>query len=198
MLSEDFADRLNEEGKERLTTIVRLSRRMDDLLDSLLEYSRVDREDFDKVEVDMNEVAADALESLSARIESQKTEIRIPACLPVVRGDYHRLSEVLLNLISNAVKYNDKEEKWVEVGVESGGEKARPVFYVRDNGIGIRAEHTEQIFQIFRRLHGRDQHGGGAGAGLTIAKKIIERHGGRIWVESKPGFGSTFRFSLSA
>ena len=85
--------------------------------------------------------------------------------------------------------------KWVEIGAESTGSVGRQELYVRDNGIGIHTDQTEIIFQIFRRLHGRDEFGGGSGAGLTITKKIIERHGGKIWVESTPGEGTTFRFA---
>ena len=198
MLSEDYAEKLDEEGQQQLATLRRLSSRMDGLLDSLLEYSRVGRKEFSDEDVNINQVVADAIEALHERIDAQKTEIRIPAWLPWVRGDTIHLGEVFLNLIGNAVKYNDKDHKWVEIGMEPAGPGGQPVFYVRDNGIGIRLEHQEQIFEIFRRLHGRDEFGGGAGAGLTITKKIIERHGGRIWVESRPGEGTTFRFTAAA
>ncbi len=104
------------------------------------------------------------------------------------------------NLITNAMKYNDKPERWIEIGSGTGlgldfAAGDRPgrqrlgqatVFYVRDNGIGIPEKHYEAIFRIFKRLHARDEFGGGTGVGLTIVKKIIERHGGRIWVESMP------------
>lgn len=196
MLREDYGDKLDEEGRGRLDTLSRLTQRMDDLLDSVLEYSRLGRTEFEDSEVDLNEVVAGAIEVLRPRIQAHRAEIRIPAPLPTVRGDRVRLGEILVNLLSNAIKYNDKVEKWVEIGAESLGSSGSYIFYVRDNGIGIRPEHTEQIFQIFRRLHARDEFGGGAGAGLTITKKIIERHGGKIWVESTPGQGSTFRFTL--
>jgi light-regulated signal transduction histidine kinase (bacteriophytochrome) len=92
------------------------------------------------------------------------------------------------------MKYNDKAEKWIEIGCENGSRP--PVFYVRDNGIGIPPKHVESIFRIFKRLHAREKYGGGTGAGLTIAKKIVERHNGRIWVESAQGEGTTFYFTL--
>ena len=95
--------------------------------------------------------------------------------------------------MSNAVKYNDKPDRWVEIGVSP---ENSAVIYVRDNGIGIAERQHERIFEIFRRLHGRDEFGGGTGAGLTIAKKTIERHGGRLWLTSTPGEGTTFYVSL--
>ncbi len=192
MLTEDYGDQLDEEGRNRLAALSRLSQRMDDLLNSLLEYSRVGRVNFADNEVDLNQVVADALETLRLRIAEQRTTVRLLGSLPMVRGDRSHLGEVLVNLISNAIKYNDKAEKWVEIGADSVS------VFVRDNGIGILPEHSEQIFQIFRRLHGREEFGGGAGAGLTITKKIIERHGGRIWMESTPGETTTFRFTLAA
>jgi light-regulated signal transduction histidine kinase (bacteriophytochrome) len=126
----------------------------------------------------------------------------------VCNCDPVQVSEVFSNLISNAIKYNDKVDKWVEIGfldsvadreIEDNSESTTPiVFYVRDNGIGIREKHLDAIFRIFKRLHTQNKYGGGTGAGLTIAKKIVERHDGRIWVESRYGEGSTFYFTLQA
>jgi signal transduction histidine kinase len=116
---------------------------------------------------------------------------------------------VFSNLIINALKYNDKPEKWVEIGylnTEEQQEKGLlqvqqqtstpPVFYIRDNGIGIPEHHHESIFRLFKRLHSQEKYGGGAGAGLAISKKIVERHGGRIWIESVVDVGSVFYFTL--
>jgi light-regulated signal transduction histidine kinase (bacteriophytochrome) len=104
-----------------------------------------------------------------------------------------RIGEVFVNLITNAIKYNDKAQRQVEIGVEPGTPKR---YYVRDNGIGIEADARERIFEIFRRIHGPEEYGGGVGAGLTIARRIVERHGGRMWVESQVTRGSTFYFTL--
>lgn len=128
----------------------------------------------------------------------------MPRPLPTVLCDRVRIGEVFRNLITNAMKYNDKPEKWVEIGVVNDGGMDHDggvvndhyVFYVRDNGIGIQEKHQDTIFRIFKRLHTRDKFGGGTGVGLTIVKKIIERHKGRIWVESTQGEGATFKFTL--
>ena len=94
------------------------------------------------------------------------------------------------------MKYNDKPDPWIEVGYLSESEE--PIYYVRDNGIGISSTFHEQVFKMFKRLHGRDDYGGGSGAGLTICRKIVERHGGRIWIESTPGDGATLYYTLGS
>ena len=196
MLQEDCGEELGAEARARLKTLGRLAQRMDSLLDSLLEYSRVGRIGFSDAKVNLTEVAEDAVDTLLMRSGNSNVEIRIIPDLPVVTGDQVRLGEVFLNLISNSIKYNRNEKKIIEVGAEPVGSGGTVEVYVRDNGIGIDAAHHEQIFQIFRRLHGRDEFGGGSGVGLTIAKKIVERHGGKIWFESLPRVGTTFRFTL--
>lgn len=137
------------------------------------------------------------LDTLRSRIEESGTEIRVPRPLPKLHGDPVRVGAVLQNLLVNAIKYNDKPEPWVEVGWREAEAPGGPVvLYVRDNGIGIAERHWDTIFRIFRRLHGRDRFGGGTGAGLTIVKRLVERHGGRIWLRSTPGEGTTFFFTL--
>jgi chemotaxis family two-component system sensor kinase Cph1 len=196
MLREDYADKLDQPGREKLATISRLSQRMDDLLDALLEYSHVGRVDLSNTEIDLNDIVAEALDLLRQRIEAAGVKVRIPRTLPVVKGDRMRVVAVFMNLISNAIKYNDKPDKSVEIGFEDPEPGGLPVLYVRDNGIGINEKHFALIFQIFRRLHSREAFGGGSGAGLTIAGKIIERVGGRIWLKSIPNEGTTFYFTL--
>ena len=205
-LSENYQTQLDSEAQARLQSLMRLTRRMDDLLDSLLHFSRVGRTDMQREAVDLNEVLDEALEMISARREETGGEIRVPRPLPVVECDRMRIREVFTNLLSNGLKYNDKAVRWVEVGYQTPQQSSPraslgngPVqFYIRDNGIGIKSRYHEQVFQMFKRLHGREQFGGGTGAGLTITQKIIERHGGRIWVESVYGEGSTFYFTLQA
>jgi signal transduction histidine kinase len=198
-LLEDYAETLDNAGVDKLHMLMRLTRRMESLIESLLYYSHVGRAELAMEQIDMQEVIEETLELLAARLQEGQVEVRVPARLPVVQADRVRVGEIFNNLLANAVKYNDKAEKWVEIGCEllagkDGG--LRHVFYVRDNGIGIAAQHHESVFRIFRRLHGREEYGGGTGAGLTIVRKIVERHGGSIWLTSQPGTGSTFYFSL--
>lgn len=201
-LMEDYGDVLQDDGVQKLQTLVRLTQRMEDLINSLLYFSRLGRTDLIRQPVNLDELVQQVVATLTIARPQSGIDFRIPQPLPVIEGDRAQLTELLTNLISNAIKYNNKSEKWVEIGWIPELVDERPTnaytFYIRDNGIGIRKEHLERIFQIFRRLHGRDEFGGGTGVGLTIARKIIERHGGRIWVESTPDQGSTFYFTLSA
>ncbi len=211
-LMEDYADILNEEGVSKLQTLVRLTQRMEDLINSLLYFSKLGRVELNLQPIDPNQLLASAVEMLSIGWENSNVDIRIPRSLPIVRCDRVQISEVFTNLIGNAVRYNDCAQKWVEIGyldpVEAsqirssdGSESVTDpmvTFYVRDNGIGIPERHLDTIFRIFKRLHASTKYGGGTGAGLTIAKKIVERHGGTLWVESTPAEGSTFYFTLKA
>lgn len=204
-LIEDHGDRLGDDGRAKLETVKRLAQRLEGLINSLLTFSRVGRVELAVQETDLNQILAEVLDSLAITLKEKGVEVRIPKRLPSLRCDQVRIAEVFRNLITNAIKYNDKPTKWVEIGACADGEpvgsgKFRPgeaAFYVRDNGIGIQEKHLETVFQIFKRLHSRDRYGEGTGAGLTIVKKIVERHGGRIWVNSKTGEGSTFYFTLA-
>jgi len=197
----------DEQNRHKLESLMRLTTRMDSLLDSLLHFSRVGRAAIELEDVDLNEVLGEALEMVDARRAEGKTEITTPRPLPHARCDRMRVREILVNLLSNALKYNDKPEKRIEVGyVGPEEEHPRPncpkeavsstVYYVRDNGIGIRPQHYQQLFKMFKRLHARDAYGGGTGAGLSIVKRLVERHHGRIWVDSTLGEGTTFYFTL--
>jgi signal transduction histidine kinase len=198
-LLEDYVDKLDAAGVDKLRTLMRLTRRMESLIESLLHYSHVGRAELAMEKTDVQEVVEETLELLVARLQEGQVDVRIPARLPIVQANRVRVGEIFNNLITNAIKYNDKVEKWVEIGCEAApGEDGvmRQVFYVRDNGIGIAEQHHESVFDIFRRLHGRDEYGGGTGAGLTIVRKIVERHSGRVWLVSQSSVGSTFYFNL--
>ncbi|GHF47923.1 light-regulated signal transduction histidine kinase (bacteriophytochrome) [Deinococcus metalli] len=207
-LLETYEHQIDEDGAAKLRTLVRLTQRMDALLDSLLLYSRVGRVELHVQPTPLAVPVADALDVLASRLRDSGATVTVHD-LPTLRIDRMRVTEIYQNLISNALKYTTQAEPHIEVGVLDPAEHAahrvppevRPdahILYVRDDGIGIREQHFETIFRIFKRLHGRDQYGGGAGAGLTIVRKIAERHGGLVWVESGTGQGSTFLFTLEA
>jgi signal transduction histidine kinase len=193
-LLEDHADKLSEPGREQLRVVQRLTQRMTFLIEALLHYSQLDRQELERHELGLGALVDEALEVLAPRVRESGVEVRVPRPLPSVAVDRTLAVELLINLIANAIKYNDKPAKWVEIGFEEG---APLVFYVRDNGIGIPEKHYENVFGIFKRLHGRDAWGGGTGVGLTIVRKIVERHGGRVWVGSKSGEGTTLHFTLT-
>lgn len=193
-LKEDYAAQLDETGRQYIDSIQRLAARLSTLIDRLLAYSRLGSTDLARETVDVDKVV-DAVEEDLSRLWAEGAELRRPGHLGIVQGDATRIGEVFQNLISNAVKYNDKPSKWVEIGCDRSG--IQPVFYVRDTGIGIQPHHQESVFRIFKRLHEQNKYGGGTGAGLTIVKKIVERHGGRIWLESEPGEGTVFYFTFN-
>ena len=200
-LMEDYAELLDADGVAKLNTVVRLTQRMEDLINSLLHYSRLGRAELSRQSTNLAEVVRQAIGTLRISQPQSSIEFRLPRPLPTIFCDRTQISELFTNLLTNAIKYNDKAEKWVEIGfTQSGkGDPEDPLlytFYVRDNGIGIPPHHLERVFQIFKRLHTQDQYGGGTGAGLTIVQKIVERHGGKIWVESTLGEGSTFTIVL--
>jgi signal transduction histidine kinase len=193
---EDATD-LDDESAQRLRSIGLLAIRMDELLDSLLRYSQVGRGELEPVTVDLDGVLDEVVEVLAHRARDAEVEIRRPARLPAVRGDRAQLGEVLTNLVANAVKYAGDGPRWVEIGrgpLPPGAAPEDCAVHVRDNGVGVPAERQEEIFAPFHRLHtGR---AGGLGMGLAISRKIVERHGGRIGVDSAPGQGSSFWFTL--
>lgn len=205
-LLEDYADQLDAEGVSKLQTLVRLSQRMESLIESLLQLSRVGRQELVVDVIDMNELLIEVVDLLAPRFEQTNTTVNVAHPLPIIRGDQVRLREVFSNLLTNAMRYSDRPDKVVEVGAVSTEEAGQKefvnlddfhVFYVRDNGIGIDPKHHSSIFKLFKRLHAQDKYGGGTGAGLAIVKKMVEKHGGALWVESIKGEGATFYFSLS-
>jgi len=198
-LMEDYEQILNEDGVNKLQTLVRLTQRMEDMINSLLHFSQLGRSQLARQKVNLAELVQQAISTLTITRPKNDVEFRIPCPLPSIECDAAQMHELFTNLISNAIKYNDKTNKWIEIGfVMHDTERSNlQTFYVRDNGIGIPEEYFEKVFQVFRRLHERDEFGGGTGVGLTITRKIVERHGGRIWIESTPTEGSTFYFTLA-
>jgi two-component system, chemotaxis family, sensor kinase Cph1 len=194
ILLEDYETALDEEGIEYLQSLISLSQRMDTLIDVLLKFSQIGQAELNLQLTDLNESIDYAVDVFRASRPNAQLDFRIPRPLPIVPCDSTLINEVFSNLIINAFKYNEAIDKWVEIGYLN---ENKPILYVRDNGIGIQNHHLETIFRLFKRLHSQEKYGGGAGAGLAIAKKIIEHHGGKIWVESTYGKGSTFYFHLN-
>jgi light-regulated signal transduction histidine kinase (bacteriophytochrome) len=203
------AEQSSSDKSERIESLMRLTLRMDGLLDSLLHFSRVGRMDLEFEVTDLNAVLEDAIEMVGARRLGGRCKIGIPRPLPTVKCDPVRVSEIYSNLLSNAMKYRQYDEASIEVGYIGAAEPVqRPnapaetsgqdVFYVRDCGIGIDSRHYEHIFRLFKRMHGHDEFGGGVGAGLTIVQKLVHRHSGRVWLDSALGVGTTFYFTLSS
>ena len=193
---EDFGDQLTETSAQYLRYMSDATCKMELLINELLNYSRIGRLQEERTTFAMHEPLADALATLRPQIESRGIGLTLPADLPPVCASRKRIEQVWLNLLSNAVKYvgADNARPQIEIGCTPGDGK--PVFWVRDNGIGIDSKYFDKIFQIFERLPAAKRAGEGTGIGLAIVKRIVEHHGGRIWLDSVPGAGTTFYFTV--
>jgi len=191
LLQERYADQLDERAREYIHYAVDGAQRMQQLLLSVLEWSRVGSAPEPKEEVDCGDALQEALTNLQAAIEESGTEVTCEH-LPVIRCGRARIVQLFQNLLSNAIKFRQGPAPSIHVGAQHTAEGWR--FSVSDNGIGIAAEYQEQVFEVFQRLHTRDEYPG-TGVGLAVCKRIVESRGGRIWVESRPGEGSTFIFT---
>jgi len=195
-LLEDCEESLNDECLDYLQTMIRVARRMQDQIDSLLKFSRAGHKEFKTDNVDLEVVVEEVKDSLQRLIKESGAEI-VAKDLPIVRYDRSCMVEIIMNLMQNALKYKkDDVTPVVEISARPGETPDIIVLCVKDNGIGIKRENLDVIFKMFKRLHGADQYGGGTGSGLPIVKKLIERHGGTIWAESEYGEGSTFCFTV--
>jgi len=193
LLGRRYADRFDGDAKEFMGFIVDGAARMKQLIEDLLAYSRVGTRGKEFEEVDRGASLARALANLRASQEASGAVITHDA-MPKVLADGAQLSQVFQNLIGNAIKFHGEEPPRIHVGAEV--RDTVWVFTVKDNGIGLDTQYADRIFMMFQRLHNKAEYPG-TGIGLAIVKKIVERHGGRIWVESKPGKGSSFGFTLA-
>jgi light-regulated signal transduction histidine kinase (bacteriophytochrome) len=192
LLTSHSAGELDETEQRYLAGIQVGAMRVRKLIDGLLAYSRLGRYPPDLTDVDCSAVVDEALEVLSGPIAKAGAKITVEA-LPTVWGAWGELASVFENLLDNAIKFRANEPPRIRVSAtQQDGDWC---FSVRDNGIGINPRQRMRIFEIFQRLHTRHEYEG-TGLGLAICRKIVERHGGRIWVESRPDLGSTFRFTI--
>ncbi len=192
LLAERYRDKLDADADKYIHYALDGALRMQKLVRDLLTFSRVGRQAMAVQSSDCNAVIEESLKNLEAAIQESGAVVRRDP-LPVVMADSSQLAQVFQNLIGNAIKFRGSAPPVIRVSAELKGKEW--VFSVADNGIGIAAEHRENVFVVFRRLHTREEYPGN-GIGLSICKKIIEQHGGRIWVESEPDRGSIFQFSL--
>jgi light-regulated signal transduction histidine kinase (bacteriophytochrome) len=189
-----YADLLDDEGHEFFAFAVGGAKRMRDLIDALLAYSRVETQVHEFVPVDCQEVVDEVCQQLQVAIDEAGATI-IHEGLPQIKADKQLILQLFQNLISNALKYRGDREP--EIHIDATRHQKEWRFCVRDNGIGIEAQYLERIFVIFQRLHHQTEYPG-TGIGLAICKKTVELHGGRMWVESQVGEGSTFYFTIPA
>lgn len=191
-LLEDYCDSLDETGREYLQRMRDSARRMKELTDDLLQLSRVGRKHVEEEEVDLNSVLGNIKLDFEGQVRERPFRVVVGE-MPVIRTQKVWLQQIFINLIGNGLKFNESQEPTVWVGHEDGGDHHH--FSVRDNGIGIDPKYHDRIFKIFERLHGQDEYPG-TGAGLTICRKIVDLWRGRIWLESEPGKGTTFHFTI--
>ncbi len=192
-VAEDYREQLGEEGGNYLSRVRANAKRLQELIEDLLELSRLSRKPNEFQNVDIAGVLEDIKLRFDAVLEQKHIDLLISPALPSILCDRVRIGEIFANLISNAIKYNDKNKCVITIGHRDEAEAH--VFYVQDNGPGIPAQYHAKIFEIFQRLNKREDQEG-TGVGLTIVKKIVELHKGRVWVESKVGDGATFFFTI--
>jgi len=194
LLANRYKGTLDEKADQYIHYAADGARRMQRLVRDLLAYSRVSSSTRPLVPVSTQRVVEGVLETLDATIRESGATV-LYAQLPVVLGDEGQLTQLFQNLISNAIKYRRDESPRISITAIRTYEEWE--FAVADNGIGIESPYRERVFQMFQRLHARHEYDG-SGIGLAIVKRIVERHGGQIWVDSTPGEGSVFRFTLKS
>lgn len=194
VLQERYRDHLDPGAEEVIRHTVDGANRMQTLIDDLLTYSRLTTREAPLTPVNTEEVVEEALSNLELSLKESRAIVTRDV-LPVLRADRTQMLQVFQNLISNAIKYRSQRTPKIHIGLEDRPQSGEWLFSVRDNGIGIAPQYADRIFRIFQRLHTRKEYSG-TGIGLAVCKKIIERHGGRIWVESELEEGSTFYFTL--
>lgn len=193
LLEKKYKEHLDDAARQYIHFAVDGSERMKVLINDLLKFSRVGTATTESGEVNCNEIVENIVKIYAETIKETGAEIAVSP-LPVVNGNKTQIEQLFQNLIGNAIKYRGKEAPRIFIGCKEG-EEGKWKFHVKDNGIGIESKFFEKVFVIFQRLHGKNEYSG-TGIGLAICKKIVERHGGKIWIESEIGKGATFYFTL--
>lgn len=192
LLEKKYNGQLDETAHQYIQFAVDGSERMKRLILDLLEYSRVNTSQEKRSTVNISDIITQVLDTYACKIVESKAKVKV-SLMPVAKVNALQMTQLFQNLIGNALKYNRSAQIEIEVGYEEQDEHYQ--FFVKDNGIGIDPKFYERIFIIFQRLHTKNQFSG-TGIGLAICKKIVEKHDGRIWVESTPGKGSSFFFTI--
>lgn len=193
VFTQRYSNGIDEKGKQYLTYACDGAKRLSGLVDSLLRYSRLGEEKMEVSQVELSTVVSETLANLKQLVLETKAEIRWDR-LPVVAGDRVQLSLLFQNLLSNAIKFRQQETP-PKISILAEKQHSATIVAIKDNGIGIETRERDRIFEIFRRAHSRAEFPGD-GIGLASCKRIVEGHGGKIWVESQVGQGSTFYFSI--
>ena len=196
LIEDRYGDRIDEEGREFIGFTTDAVHRMRTLIDDLLNYSRLESHGSAFESVDVNGALSNALADLEVSINETNAEITSEPLPEDVYGDPVQIAQLLENLIANAIKFR-KDDVAPQVHVSCQHQEGAWSFAVADNGVGIRSRYQDRIFGMFKRAHKRSKYPG-TGIGLAMCSKIVERHGGSIWVESEVGEGSTFRFTIPA
>ncbi|MEQ8579596.1 MAG: PAS domain-containing protein [Balneola sp.] len=194
ILMEDYAEQLDEEGKRLMGIVKESAVTMGQLIDDILEFSRLGKKKIQKSEIDMTKLFESVCEVETGSYSDKQIDLKIDD-LPNARGDVALIKQVVVNLVSNAFKYSSKEDKIViNIGLDQS-EENEVAYFIKDNGTGFKMEYHDKLFGVFNRLHSKNEFEG-TGVGLAIVKRIINKHGGKIWAESEEGKGSIFFFSL--
>ena len=193
-LLEDYGEKLDSDGKKYLHSIKNLGERLQGYLGHLVSYSRIDKEKLEKAKVSVKDILGPVTDIV---ISSADKEIKITHDndLPIISCDQSKISTIFMNLIQNAVKYNDKNSVHISIAYKALPEGLHQ-FCLTDNGIGIKKEYWDDIFILFKRLHGGKEYGGGTGAGLALIKKLAIRHNGDVWVEKSDKDGTAICFTI--
>lgn len=195
-LEEDYTSLLDDEGQGMLKSIVRLTGHMERLINDLLSYSRLGRTEMAVQEVAVDALVMQVVDSLGPVLEANNAAVAYRTPMPRIQCDSVRIKEVFRNLITNAFKYNESDSK--EIIISAKQQSSGYEFSVSDNGIGIAPEYQDKVFEVFKRLHGSSEYGGGSGIGLSIVHKVVTQHKGKLWVKSTKDVGTTIFFTIPA